>query len=127
MSLLTDARHAATVYPDVAKPDVLGNPGKRAPDMDAGVPIVGRLQGNSSTELSANGQQLLTYKTFRCVEFPGGAFSKLRVDGDIRLWDIVGDPVFHDDSPMTRHYTVSLVTAEPNPQYVAPTTPDEGP
>lgn len=120
MSLLTDARHAATVYPDVVKEDVLGNPGKRAPDMDSGVPIIGRLQGNSSTELSANGQQLLTYKTFRCVDFPAGAFSVLRVAGDTRLWDIVGEPVLHDDSPLTRHYTVSLLTSEPNPAYVPP-------
>lgn len=120
MSLLTDGRHGAIVYPDVVTQDVLGNPGKRAPDMDAGVPIVGRLQGNVSTELSANGQQLVTRKTFRCVDFPSGAFSKMRVDGDPRLWDLAGDPILHDDSPLTRHYTVAMVTAEPNPAYVAP-------
>lgn len=127
MSLLDDTRHGVTVYPDIAGTDVLGNPGKRAPNFNAGVPLHGRVQGNSSTELSANGQQLLTYKTFRTRTFPAGAFSKLRIMGDTRLWDIVGEPVFHDGSDFTKHYTVSLVTSEPNPEYVPPPTPVEVP
>jgi hypothetical protein len=118
MSLLDDNRHTGVVYPDVAGPDELGNPGKRKVDFTKGIPVGGRLQGNSSTELSANGQQILTYKTFRCRQFPAGAFSKMRVDGDTRTWDIVGDPVYHDGSEMTRHYTVSLVTSEPIPAAV---------
>lgn len=126
MSLLTDARHAVVVYPDAVGPDVLGNPGVRAPDFENPVPLVGRVQGNASVELSVNGQQLITRKTFRCVEFPSGAFSKLRIDGDPRLWDLAGDPILHDDSPRTRHYTVAIVTAEPNPAYVPP-APAEGP
>jgi hypothetical protein len=120
VSLLDDNRHSGVVYPDVVKPDVLGNPGKREPDFENGKSVHGRVQGNSSVELDANGQQLITRKTFRCRHFPAGAYSKMRLDGDPRLWDIVGDPIYHDGSDMTRHHTVSLVTAEPVPVPVEP-------
>ncbi len=123
MSLLDDTRHGIELYPDVVKPDVLGNPGKREPDFDTPVPLWGRIQGNSSTELSNNGQQLLTYKTFRTRTFPAGAFSQLRINGDVRLWDIIGEPIYHDGSETTKHYTVSMVTSEPNPAYVPPAEP----
>lgn len=125
MSLLDDNRNGMTVYPEVVEPDVLGNPGRRVPDLEHGVPVGGRVQPNGSTELSANGQQIITRKMFRCRSFPAGAFGKAKIDGDERMWDIDGDPAFHDGSELTRHYTVSLLTSEPNPLYVPP--PPDGP
>lgn len=127
MSLLDDNRNTLTVYPEKVGEDVLGNPGKRVPDLEHGVTVGGRVQPNSSTELSANGQQVITRKVFRCRTFPAGAFGKATIDGDPRMWDIDANPAFHDGSETTRHYTVSLLTSEPNPLYEAPAVPDEGP
>lgn len=127
MSLLDDNRNSVTVYPEKVQTDVVGNPGGRVPDLESGVVIGGRVQPNGSTELSANGQQLITRKFFRCRTFPAGAFGKAKIDGDPRMWDIDAEPAFHDGSDTTRHYTVSLLTSEPNPLYQPPADPDEGP
>lgn len=114
MTLLDDNRDQVDFYPEKETTDELGNPGIRVPDWDAEpVETGGRLQPGTAIEVSADGQQVLTQRVFRTRDTLVGAFAGAKHNG--RKWDVVGEPIFHNGSDMTRHYTVTLQawTAKP--------------
>ncbi|GAA3509987.1 hypothetical protein GCM10022234_00170 [Aeromicrobium panaciterrae] len=106
MSLLDDARHEVTLYPEIEIIDDLGNK-RRVPDLENGVILYGRVGSPQSSENTSVGNQTVaTQKVFRTRSFIGGAFAAASYAG--RMWDVIGEPDFHDGSDVTRHYSVTL-------------------
>ena len=111
MSLLDDGRDTVVLYPEIDSTDVLGNPGKRIPDMDSGVTLSGRVQPISATESESDGQQVVTRYRFIARSFPAGAWSRALWDG--RYWDVEGEPFRRNGSDATRHSTIFLRARQP--------------
>ena len=111
MSLLDDGRDTVTLYPEIVSTDVLGNPGKRVPDLDNPVTVTGRVQPVSFTETDLNGQQVTTRYRFITRTFLAGAFARATWDG--RSWDVIAEPARRNGSDTTRHSTVILQARAP--------------
>lgn len=111
MSLLDDGRDTVTLYPEIVSVDVLGNPGKRVPDLANPVEVTGRVQPVLQTETDANGQQVQTRYRFITRTFLAGAFARANWDG--RDWDVVAEPARRNGSDTTRHTTVIFQARAP--------------
>lgn len=111
MSLLDDGRDVVTLYPEKVVTDVLGNPGKRVPDMDNPVELTGRVQPVSFTETDANGQQVQSRWRFITRSFPAGAWALVTWDG--RDFDVVAEVARRNGSDTTQHVTVILQARKP--------------
>ena len=111
MSLLDDGRDSITLYPEIVSTDVLGNPGKRVPDLANPVTVTGRVQPVIATETDSNGQQVTTRYRFVTRTFLAGAFARANWGG--RDWDVVAEPARRNGSDTTRHTTVILQARSP--------------
>jgi hypothetical protein len=114
MSLLDDTRDTVIVKPEIETEDSQGNP-VRVPDPDPEnwLTLHGRVQPSSSTEDVRDGQRVGTYFRFITRDFVAGAFAEATVTSPSRGWvnrafDVDGEPLPHDGSDITRHYTVAL-------------------
>lgn len=105
VSLLDDRRHKVVFYPEKIETSDLGDP-RKVPDLENPMVLFGRVGNPSSSEVGGTSQEVRTVRVFRTREILAGAFAIAAWDG--RIWDVVGEPDFHDGSDTTRHYTVSL-------------------
>lgn len=107
MSLLDDTRDTVILMPEIEATDDNDNP-VRIPDPneDHWITVYGHVQPASSTEDVRDGQRVGTFQRLICRSFPAGAFARARWDG--RDWDIDGEPLPHNGSDTTKHYTVTL-------------------
>lgn len=115
MSLLDDPRDTVIVKPEIVAEDSQGNPGMRVPDPDPDhwLELHGRVQPSSSTEDTRDGQRVGTFYRFITRDFVAGAFAEAVVTSPSRGWvnrafDVDGEPIVHDGSDTTFHYTVGL-------------------
>jgi hypothetical protein len=114
MSLLDDTRDTVIVKPEIAGTDDLDNPVRVPdPDPDNWLTLHGRVQPSSSTEDVRDGQRVGTFFRFLTRDFIAGAFAEAMVTSPSRGWvdrtfDVDGEPLPHDGSDTTQHYTVTL-------------------
>ena len=114
MSLLDDTRDTVIVIPEIEGTDDQDNPVRVLdPDPDHWLTLHGRVQPSSSTEDVRDGQQVGTFYRFITRDFAAGAFARAKVTCPRRGWvdrefDIDGEPIVHDGSDATFHYTVTL-------------------
>lgn len=99
LSLLDLGPELITVYPSVWAQDEDGNFGWRPGS--TGHTVRAHVQPISSTEPVVNGQQVTTLVRVIARRVPAGPWD--RVDWDGRIWDVLGEPEQHGDSPATRH------------------------
>lgn len=108
MSLLSRGPHTVRVRTAKKSKGSMGTTVTYAPAVT--VPHV-RIQPISSTETEgAVNQAVITYKVMGVGVWPGGTQSHVEVVKGpyVGEYDQQGEPVYHDDSPMTRHYAVYL-------------------
>lgn len=106
MSLLDDRRHTVTFYPEKLVTNSLGDE-RRVPDLANGQVAFGRVGSPASTEVGGTSQEVRTTRVFRCREFPAGAFAAAKWRGV--MYDVQGEPLEHDGSDFTHHFTVTLI------------------
>lgn len=114
MSLLDEPRDTVIVKPEIQTEDSQGNP-VRVPDPDSEnwLTLHGRVQPSSSTEDVRDGQRVGTFYRFLTRDFVAGAFAEAIVTAPRKGWvnrafDVDGEPIVHDGSDTTFHYTVTL-------------------
>lgn len=106
MSLLDRGNEEITVYPEVETTDERDND-VRVPSPD-GVVVRCRVQPIRSDDVAVAGQQVTTVYKIIARDAPLGAWALVNWQG--RDWDLIGEPLWSNGSPATRHVTV-LITA----------------
>ncbi len=106
MSLLDHGPDEVVVYPEDEITDERGNTVYEP--SATGVVVRGRVQPVRSDDAAVTGQEVATVYRLTARTAPLGAWA--RVVWDDREWDLVGEPLWSNGSPRTRHVT-ALLTA----------------